>query len=75
MLADKCTTDLTDIVTHPASIGLGQCISAIRGSLAAGNGCSAIGSSASLRGTVHHTTTAGESDIRENCPAVQGVPR
>ena len=42
-------------------------ISAIRGSLAAG--VAQINSSESLHGPVPHTTTPGESDTKENCPA------
>ena len=42
-------------------------MSAVRGSLAAGNGLAISSSSASLRGPVPHTTTA--------CPAVRNIRR
>ena len=50
-------------------------VSAVRGSLAAGNGHTFINSSKSLRGPVPHTTTVGEYDTGEICPAVRVVPR
>ena len=52
---DNVSADITDTSSH-AVMDEGN-ISAVRGSLAAGNGYTSIGSSESLT----HTTTAGES--------------
>ena len=67
---DDMSTDTTDSPTQ-------YCMraSAIHGSLAAGNGHTSISSSESLHGPLPHTKTLGESDIKENCPAVRGVQK
>ena len=59
-----CAVELVEIFEIEASkpvLDEGN-VSAVRGSLAAGNGRTSISSSESIRGQVPNTTTANESD-------------